>query len=623
MCGIAGYYSSKLIYEEFLSHSINILNHRGPDDSGLFFSRNNNVGLGHTRLSIQDISSNGAQPMTSKDGKVSIVYNGEIYNQHQLRSKLESKGYFFKGKSDTEVLLALYLESKRDMKSISKFLNRLNGIFAFAIWDETINSLWLCRDRFGVKPLYFINENNNLFFSSESKIFNNFTVLEKSDKQSVLNNLDINSIILYLSYTWCPGDTTPSSKISKLNPGEIFRIEDGKITEQKKWGLQPYEYQYQKKNKLSLKRILNSFSGASNNLIDQLDNELRNAVKNQMLSDVEVGAFLSGGLDSSCLVNYAKDFNPNIKCFTISTKNAENDGFANDLYYARKVAKHLNINLQEVSITPDDFINNLPAMISQLDEPLADPAALNTFFISKIAKEQNIKVLLSGTGGDDIFSGYRRHQAIYLNNLGKFIPRGLWHYSYLLLNNLNKHSPVVRRLTKFTYSQQLPANMRIANLLQKYPIKNVTKLLSPEAINYLKSSKFKDPIQDYLESLSSNLDDMSKCLALEQRFYLPDLNFNYMDKMSMANGVEVRVPFLDKELVEFVYKLPTEFKQRFLTSKWILKKMMEKYLPREIIYRPKTGFQVPFASWLRNELKDYTDEILSYRNIEKRKNVCT
>lgn len=615
MCGIAGYFNSKP-NKNFLEKAVKILNHRGPDSLGKFVSDHKYVGLAHNRLSIQDLSENGHQPMICEKEEVALVYNGEIYNTSFLKKKLEKKQFSFKGSSDTEVLLNLYLDSNRDKKSFVKLLRNLNGIFAFAIWDKSIETLWICRDNFGVKPLYYLAENNNFFFSSEAKLFKE--ILFKNDKKShdYINQLDIQSILLYLKYTWCPGNTTPHIKIKSLNPGELLEIKDCKISSITNWVDQSHLKIKANKPKF-IKACYQNFHKPKK-LIDQLDYKLRESVKKQMLSDVEVGAFLSGGLDSSCIVNYAREINPDLKCFTINIKNASADGFADDLIFARKVAKHFNVKLEEVTITSDDFIDKLPYIISQLDEPIADPAALNTFFITKLAREKGIKVLLSGTGSDDIFTGYRRHQALYINNLFNLLPNQIWGFSSKLISTFNMKNPNIRRIHKFIESQDKDPKQRILNFLQKYPKAIVMKVLNKEYIDLIEYLNKVDPIEEFVNSLPNYLDEIHKSLALEQRFYLNNLNLNYMDKMSMANGVEVRVPFLENDLVDFVYKIPTAHKLRFLETKWILKKTMEKYLPKNIIYRPKTGFGVPLNYWVRNEMREYIDHILSFENINSR-----
>jgi asparagine synthase (glutamine-hydrolysing) len=588
MCGIIGLYGD---YDsnKFIS-ALDKLKHRGEDDIGHYFNAENNIALGHTRLSILDTSSLGHQPMLSFDEKVILIFNGEVFNFKELRNDLESKGYEFIGNSDTEVLLNLYLSEG------IKMLTKINGIFAFALVDLRSKELFLARDALGVKPLYFSSNGNNFAFSSEIKAIID---LIPNDKK-----IDAKSIELYLSFLSCYGDGTPIESIKKILPGEVIKVKDGEIKEKWYWYKLPI---HNKKN--SLNKIEN---------ISGVENCLRQAVHRQMISDVPLGAFLSGGLDSSSIVTFAKEINPEIKCFSIQTLGKQDKGFIDDLPYAKQVAKHLNVSLDLVSIESSKMANDLEEMIIQLDEPIADPAALNVLYISRLAREQGIKVLLSGVGGDDLFSGYRRHVALKLDPYWSWLPESARKRLESLTANLNANNSTNRRISKIFNGASLSETDRLINYFRWSDDVLLRSLYTVEFRQKLKGGESNSIMKDFLEQSLVKTSALDQMLALEQRFFLADHNLNYTDKMSMAVGVEVRVPFLDLDLVDFASKIPTEYKQRGWVSKWILKKAMEPYLPKDIIYRHKTGFGVPLRQWIQSDLKEIMRDLLSIDSVNRR-----
>jgi asparagine synthase (glutamine-hydrolysing) len=588
MCGIIGLYGD---YDsnKFIS-ALDKLKHRGVDDIGHYFNAENNIALGHTRLSILDTSSLGHQPMLSSDEKVILTFNGEVFNFRELRNDLESKGYEFIGNSDTEVLLNLYLSEG------IKMLTKINGIYAFALMDLRSKELFLARDALGVKPLYFSNNGNNFAFSSEIKAIID---LIPNDKK-----IDAKSIELYLSFLSCYGDGTPIESIKKILPGEVIKVKDGEIKEKWNWYKLPI---HNKKN--SLNKIEN---------ISGVENCLRQAVHRQMISDVPLGAFLSGGLDSSSIVTFAKEINPEIKCFSIQTLGKQDKGFIDDLPYAKQVAKHLNVSLDVVSIESSKMANDLEEMIIQLDEPIADPAALNVLYISRLAREQGIKVLLSGVGGDDLFSGYRRHVALKLDPYWSWLPESARKGLESLTANLNVNNSTSRRISKIFNGASLSETDRLINYFRWSDDVLLRSLYTVEFRQKLKGVESNSIMKDFLEQSLVKTSALDQMLALEQRFFLADHNLNYTDKMSMAVGVEVRVPFLDLDLVDFASKIPTEYKQRGWVSKWILKKAMEPYLPKDIIYRNKTGFGVPLRQWIQSDLKEIMIDLLSIDSVNRR-----
>ena len=594
MCGIGGFsFSSKTSFaKDILFEILDKIKQRGPDDNGTYEDHNSKVGLVHARLSIQDISSLGHQPMVSMDGKIVLVFNGEIYNFRELRADLLAEGVKFNSHSDTEVLLNLYIKEGKDM------LHKLNGIFAFALWDQRSQSLFLARDNFGVKPLYYALCNDHFFFSSELKALVPLI--------GNINNLNFDSLQSYLTFLYCPGKGTPIESINKLLPGHAMIVHEGKVKSSWKWYNQPV---FQKK----IKKKMNKEKA-----IEGVRDYLRNAVDRQMLADVPVGAFLSGGLDSSAIVSFAREKDKDIRCFTIEVQGEKEKGTTDDLQYARRVAKHLNVSLDVVQINSTKMASDIELMVKTLDEPIADPAALNVLYISQLAREQGIKVLLSGAGGDDLFTGYRRHYALMTEHWWTWLPIKIRNTLGNLSSKLNQNNLLSRRVTKLLSGANLEGDERLVNYFSWIQRDDLKKLYSLEFCSALKNSNPASEMQKFLKDLPPNTSKLDRMLALEQQFFLVDHNLLYTDRMSMAAGVEVRVPFLDKELVEFAYNIPDRFKQKGSEGKWVLKKALEGYLPHDVIYRPKTGFGAPLRSWMRNELRELLGDILSIDSLRNR-----
>ena len=597
MCGIAGYIGN--LFNLDFPRVISTLAHRGPDSSGFFVDQAKGVGLVHTRLSILDPSPLGHQPMASDDGQVVLVFNGEIYNFRELRIELEQQGHQFLGDSDTEVFLKLYLDHRQKCDNVSLMLRKLNGIFAFALWDADRGELLLARDAFGVKPIYYSSDDQSFAFSSEIKGL--LPLL------TGVGDLDISAIDRYISFLWCPGEGTPALQVRKLPPGEALWVKEGRIAEHFRWYRLPAFQLVGKRSNLGLAEAVRG-----------TEQHLRQAVQRQLIADVPLGAFLSGGLDSSSVVAFAREQIHDIRCFTIECTGSSEEGIADDLPYARRVAAHLNVPLEIVRIDAARMAEDLPAMVVQLDEPLADPAPLNVLYISRLAREQGIKVLLSGAGGDDLFTGYRRHRALMAEGLWSWLPRSARVGLEQLSCRLDQRRPIFRRLRKLFNGASLGGDARLVNYFRWIDRKDLAALYTPEFRVALGAAKAEDPMLEFLADLPSGTNRLERLLALEQRFFLTDHNLTYTDKMSMAVGVEVRVPFLDLDLVEFAARIPARFKQRGSCGKWVLKKAMEPYLPRDVIYRPKSGFGAPLRSWMRNELRDLLGDVLCSANLRSR-----
>lgn len=588
MCGIIGGITAEIFDEIAL---LDTVGHRGPDNKGFF--RQGNLFLGHTRLSIQDLSENGNQPMFSADGRYVIVFNGEIYNHLAIRENFKNE-FHFKSTGDTETVLYAFIKYGSD------FLKNLNGIFALAIYDIQENEIFIARDHFGIKPLYIYQDAEKFLFSSELKTFLEFDI-NKTLEPKALNN--------YLSFLWSPGELVPFSHVKKLLPGNFLQFNVADFA-----NVKPISYY-----KIKFDGIYSKLNEEL--LIEQLDQYLTKAVQRQMLSDVPVGFFLSGGLDSSLIVAIAKKLFPDNKfpCFTIDIGNWSDgtENFANDLFYAKKVASLLKIELNIVK-ADINILNRFDEMIWHLDEPQADAAPLNVLNIAMLAKEMGIKVLLGGAGGDDIFSGYRRHKALSFEKYFQFIPTPigkLIKQTVRLLPNINSFT---RRLRKVVANLDKSTDERMAGYFNWLPIETVHSLFSKEWQEKLKDY---NP-NSFFEKLTNEIPDeknlLNRILYWEIKSFLVDHNLNYTDKMAMAVGVEARVPFLDAELVDFSLTIPPELKMKNGEAKYILKKVAERYLPDDIIYRSKTGFGAPVRKWITSDLDTMISERLSYENIQRR-----
>jgi asparagine synthase (glutamine-hydrolysing) len=590
MCGIAGCVGP--VVPSARERALKGISHRGPDDTGEFTDAAAGVWLGHARLAIIDLSPLGHQPMMSDDGAASMVFNGEIYNYRELRAELEAAGHRFRGHSDTEVLLALY------MAEGPRALERLNGIFALALWDARDQSLLVARDALGVKPLYYAAAPGGGFaFASEIKAL--------LPLMPGARELDAIALHRYLTYLWSPGEGTPLKGVRKLLPGEAMIVRGGAIARKWTW----YELPVFR----GVKPVLTE-AQAIRGTVDHV----RRAVHRQLVADVPVGAFLSGGLDSSAVVAFAREVVPDIRCFTIQSALGDEAGMVDDLPYAKRVAQHLGVPLDVVTIDASRMAADVEAMIAQLDEPLADPAPLNVLYISRLAREQDRKVLLSGAGGDDLFTGYRRHLALQYERYWRWLPSPVRAGLERATQSLDQRKPLFRRMTKAFSGAGLSGDARVVNYFVWAREAQLLELYTPDFRAALGGHSASEPMLEFLAGLPASVQPLERMLALEQRFFLVDHNLTYTDKMSMAVGVETRVPFLDLDLVDFAASIPARFKQRGRTGKWVLKKAMEPFLPHDVIYRPKSGFGAPLRHWMRHELRPLVGDLLSETSLRNR-----
>jgi|SRR5208337_1304469 len=591
MCGIAGFSGD---FSPDLLDRMNVrIAHRGPDDSGTLFLPERRIGLAHRRLSIIDLSPLGHQPMWDVTWNAAIIFNGEIYNYRELRDSLASVGYKFRSRSDTEVLLNMYLRHGENMASM------LNGIFAFAIWDRKREILFVARDGLGVKPLYFSESPKGFIFASEIK-----ALLEDP---SVERQLDPVAICYHLIYLWSPAPQTILRNVKKLEPGHFMVVRDGVIQKKLRFYDLPYD------------QPLEDVSGEE--AVTLVRDATRLAVERQMVADVPVGAFLSGGVDSSMVAAMARDHvsNGKLQCFTIgfSGEASKTEGMAEDLLYAKKVAGHLGVDLHTVYVGPE-MIYDLERMIYHLDEPQADPAPLNVLYISKLAREHSIKVLLSGAGGDDLFTGYRRHKALFYEKYWEWLPNPFRKGLRDLTQGIHALAPFGRRIAKAFQYSDMEKNERLASYFYWIDPAVVKNLAGPVLMDAMQEFEASRPLLQSLGCLPENTPELNRMLYLEAKHFLADHNLNYTDKMSMATGVEVRVPYLDYDLVALAARLPLNCKQNGATGKWVLKRAAAPFLPQGVVNRPKIGFGAPLRRWLDVELKPLAEDILSYATITKR-----
>jgi len=617
MCGIAGFIGN--FDPELLVRMGESLSHRGPDGQGeVVLNRGNcRVGLAHRRLAIIDPTPAGAQPMSLNLGEtglgptkesVWITFNGEIYNFPELKRELIARGHRFKTQTDTEVILHLYTEH-----GIAAF-TKLSGIFALALYDGRpsgqqdgikTGDVLLYRDGLGVKPLYFSETHEGLLFASEIK------ALLCSSKVSL--ELDLNALKHYLCLLYSPAPETPFLAVKKLEPGQWLLVRNGKIHSKNYF----YDIPYGEK----------SLQGSEEYLTEELRLHLKSAVKKQLISDVPVGAFLSGGMDSTSVVSLMKQVDPssNFSCFTIGHE-VKDGTQKNDLYYAKQVASELNLPLEIVKVDPDDF-RFLEKVLFQLDEPQADPAAINTMLISKKARELGIKVLLSGAGGDDIFGGYFRHWAVELEKIWKWMPQSLAKRIGEATEKVFAgqggssliRSTSFRKFAKVLESFKWESDERIANYLMNS---------FPPTVNLILGERFQNktdlvmlnhnPLVRSLQRIPDEKSLFNRMLYLEAKHFLADHNLNYVDKMSMSQGVEVRVPLIDRELVNFVARLPPSLKRKKFENKYLFKKAVQPFVPQAVLNRSKQGFGLPIRNWLNTELRETVNEALSESSLNRR-----
>ena len=590
MCGIAGFVGG--FEETLLSDMSSAISHRGPDDDGMFTNASGRVGLAHRRLAIIDPSPAGHQPMRDKGLGLVLIYNGELYNFRELRSELQEKGEQFTTETDTEVVLAAYRYWGRE------FLSKLSGIFAFALWDGRTNELLLARDPLGVKPLYYGYTPRGFLFAGELK-----ALLHASDLDRAI---DLSAVDSYLHFLWSPGKRTMLKSVRKLEPGTAMIISDGEPADIWRYHALPFG------------RPISSASTIDT--VDSAREILEGAIKRQMVADVPVGAFLSGGLDSSIIVALARQHaqNSHLECFTIGfNDNASAEGMAEDERHANLVAKHLDVPLRTVRVGPE-IASLLPEMVYHLDEPQADPAAIHTLLISGLARDHGMKVLLSGAGGDDLFSGYRRHMALQAERYWAWLPQDFRATLQTAASYAPSRPASIRRIGKAFANAGAGKDERMAGYFSWLSPTLSRSLYSDTARADLQDDSPLQPLISALDELPEGTSQLDRMLYLDTRFFLADHNLNYTDKMAMARGVEVRVPLVDQSVVNMATGLDPSFKLRGTTTKWILRSIAKPLLPPAILSRKKVGFGAPMRDWIQGPLEPLISDLLSHESLQKR-----
>ena len=605
MCGITGFFhrqkqESDSWLRGVLRHMTASLHHRGPDGTDIWYDRQAQIGLGHTRLAIQDLSPAGSQPMHSPSGRFILTYNGEIYNFPEVRTELEHAGCNFRGHSDTEVLLAGI-----ETWGVESTLHRINGMFAFGVWDTVQHTLTLARDRVGKKPLYYGWSGKTFLFASELKAFHHHPDFD--------TELDSGAIAQFIQYSWIPAPLSIYRTIRKLPPGCVLSL----TPETPPWTLEPCPYW--DASHIALEAERKGFAGTFEEAIEELDTILRDAVRRRMVADVELGALLSGGIDSTMVVALMQMASTKpVKTFSI--------GFWEEKYneapFAKAIASHLGTDHTEWYLTAKDTQDCIPELPGIYDEPFADSSQIPTLAVSRLAR-QHVKVALSGDGGDELFGGYTRYQkCLRYWDTWKHIPisaqrvyaNGLKHASNLawLARDVFRTDPSSAGTTHTSpwatldnKSRWLPASSPVAMMARRYNrYPNIQDLLpnNPPTATYLNTPSlwpgFRDPIHGmWFFNFATSL---------------PDGILVKVERASMSVALEIRCPLLDYRLAEFAWSLPVSMHVSPQKSgKYILKKVLQQYLPLHYVERPKQGFTLPIAEWLRDDLRDWAEDLLN------------
>ncbi len=581
MCGIAGYINTdkdQPVQSQVVEQMCAVIHHRGPDEWGLWC--NGSVGIGMKRLQIIDLSG-GHQPMANTDGSVQIVFNGEIYNHLDLRADLEQRGYRFRTSSDTEAILHLYEEYGEDC------VQQLRGMFAFAIWDTRHNCLFMARDRLGKKPLHYLHDQNKLVFGSEIK-----SLLQHPDITAEVNQP---AIVPYLGCGYVPDPETMFKGIYKLPPAHALTWQQGKITVKRYWDIS-YQPDYRK---------------SEQQWLEETEAQLDEAVRIRLMSDVPLGAFLSGGIDSSLVVALmARQMASPVKTFSIGFDEKK----YNELPYARLVAQKYGTDHHEEIVRPDAE-EVIPYLIRMFDEPFADSSAIPTYYVSRLAR-RHVTVVLSGDGGDETFGGYDRYLDSQLSNKTDLLPhllrQGLFGLPVWLLP---ESFPGINRLRYLAANQDERYLMEMTKGLSAAH----ANVFSPELIQAAGGSDPAEPLRQILRRVSA-LDPITRRQYLDCLTYLPGDIMTKVDRATMFVSLEARAPILDHKFVEFSATVPVEYKVRGRTGKYLLKQLAEKLLPKELIYRPKMGFAMPVAQWINAEWQEMSQDLVLGTLARKRGN---
>ena len=599
MCGICGKisYNGPPVEKDLITKMCRSISCRGPDDEGVYIGyrtkgqgKKVHAGLGHKRLAVIDLSHAGHQPMSNEDGTIWLTYNGEIYNFKGLRADLEKKGHVFRSNSDTEVILHFYEEEG------VQSLQRYNGMFAFGLWDEKLSRLWLCRDRLGIKPVVYYWDGRHFVFASEIKAL--------LQDPNVPKELDQDALMLYLSFSYVPAPYTIFKGIKKLEPGHFLVLENEKLTIMRYWDIP---------NAVDAEVSSLPFSEQERFYKESLYQGISEAVADRMIADVPLGAFLSGGIDSSIIVALmAQHTKEPVRTFSIGFKDAK---LFDETDYAKDVAGLYNTKHHEFKITHKDMLDVFPEVLSVFDEPFSDSSAIPTYIVSRETRNQ-VTVALSGDGGDELFAGYRSY-------LGEY-----WYDTYMIIPALLREGLIEKMIKTFPdYRDNIV--MEYARRLKRF-IKGTKgsfaqrllarkEIISQDTQNRLllmlrnRDMSQKNISLAFLEDIlaAHEGDRINKILYSDVKYSLPGDMLTKVDWMSMRNSLEVRVPFLDHRVVELAFKMKSSLKLRNGRGKYILKKTFKDLLPASLYDRPKVGFEVPISRWLKTDLKFLIEQYLS------------
>jgi asparagine synthase (glutamine-hydrolysing) len=603
MCGISGFYDiTQQQSIESLSNIVemmsNTLIHRGPDGSDIWVNAAEGIALGHRRLSIVDLSPNGSQPMHSANERYVITFNGEIYNFKLLRQELEKKGHIFRGYSDTEIMLSAIVEW-----GLTDAVQRFVGAFAFALWDRKKRVLQLVRDRLGEKPLYYGWMGNSFLFGSELKALRVHPEFKSEINRDVLP--------LYMRHNCIPAPYSIYKNVFKLMPGTILTIsQDGRrnVNTNVYWNAKD----------IAENGIKNFFTGTDQEAVGKLDSILRDAVEKQMVADVSLGVFLSGGIDSSTIAALMQSqSNSPVKTFTIGFYES---GY-NEAEQAKTVAKYLGTDHTELYITPREAIDVISKLPLLYDEPFSDSSQIPTFLVAKLAKEQ-VTVSLSGDGADELFGGYNRYIWV----------KSIWDKIWWMPQSIRKNIATVLKALPLSGWESCLASLSPI-ISKKFMLRTIDDKIhklagimdknSPDAIYRGLVSHWEsddnifsahNPLQTALTDKSqwANLDDFTqRMMYFDMITYLPDDILVKVDRACLGMSLESRVPFLDHRVVEFAWQLPMSMKIRHGEGKWLLRQVLYQYVPQKLVDRPKTGFGIPIDSWLRGPLRNWAEDLLS------------
>ena len=581
MCGLVGFLNLGKDFtpnaEAVITSMSDAITHRGPDSSGTWQDSQFRIALGHRRLSIIDLSLAGHQPMISPSGRYVMVFNGEMYNHLDVRHEIESieSSIKWRGHSDTETILASF-----DIWGLKSSIQKFNGMFAIAVWDRANKSLTLIRDRIGEKPLYYGIQKDTLIFGSELSSF--------TKHPHFIGEIDRGSLALLLQQKYIPAPHSIYKGINKLLPGKMieFRYPDFKPEETTFWD-----------PKLIIEHSLkNQFEGTFEDAVNSLETRLKASVKEQLLSDVPLGAFLSGGIDSSSVVSIMQSLSSKpIKTFTIGFHEKK----FNEAEHAKAVAKHLGTDHEEWYITAQDTLNLVPKLPTIYSEPFADKSLIPTVLLCEMTRKK-VTVSLSGDGGDELFSGYTRYRETnkWFEKASK-IPRPLWKSASL----------GVRGISLFDRKWKEFSDLLSTDTESEFYRRRITKWHNAE--NIIINSNHNQTIFSN-ESLQPQTSDIvERMMAIDMMSYLPDYILCKVDRAAMASSLETRIPLLNHQLVEFAWTLPMKYKVQGNKGKLVLRSLLDRYVPNELIERPKRGFSVPVNEWLRGPLKSWADDLLS------------